>query len=69
MQPGLYGFPFVQVSSSDNAFLTSPFTIEEIKETVWSCDGNKSPGLDGFNLNFFKNCWDTLKEEVYASIQ
>ncbi|GAU45905.1 hypothetical protein TSUD_280460 [Trifolium subterraneum] len=29
-------------------------------------NGNKSPGPDGFNLNFFKACWPIVKHEVLA---
>jgi hypothetical protein len=35
-----------------------------VKETVWSCDGNKSPGPDGFNINFFKACWSIVQKDV-----
>ncbi|KAA3472506.1 reverse transcriptase [Gossypium australe] len=30
--------------------LELPFTLEEIKEAVWSCDESKAPRLDGFNI-------------------
>ncbi|XP_058768748.1 uncharacterized protein LOC131642530 [Vicia villosa] len=30
--------------------LERPFTELEIKEAIWSCDGNKSPGPDGYSL-------------------
>lgn len=36
--------------------LEDPFTIEEIKEAVWSCDESKASGLDGFNMCFFRKC-------------
>lgn len=29
-----------------------------------SCDGNKAPGPDGFNLNFFKAHWELHKRDV-----
>ncbi|OMO53991.1 reverse transcriptase [Corchorus capsularis] len=45
-------------------FLESPFTEKEVWEAIDSCDGNKSPGPDGFNLNFFKSYWRAVKEEV-----
>ena len=35
-------------------------TVDEIRQVVWSCDPSKAPGVDGFNLNFVRNCWDTL---------
>nr|KYP37357.1 Transposon TX1 uncharacterized [Cajanus cajan] len=44
-------------------FLETPFSETEIKEAVWSCDGNKCPGSDGYNLRFVKEFWDTLKED------
>ena len=40
------------------------FTEEEVKDAVWQCDGSKSPGLDKFNINFIKSCWDTLKSDI-----
>ncbi|MCH80575.1 LINE-1 reverse transcriptase like [Trifolium medium] len=41
-----------------------PFLEEDVREVIWSCDGNKSPGPDGFNFNFLKECWSTLKIDV-----
>lgn len=63
-RPTLDGIHFPQISEQDNVMLTAPFTCEEIREAVWNCDGNKSPGPDGFSFNFFKSCWEIIKEEV-----
>jgi len=30
---------------------------------VWSCGGDKCPGLDGFNFNFIKEFWGVVKPE------
>ncbi|GAU51035.1 hypothetical protein TSUD_411700 [Trifolium subterraneum] len=48
----------------DNALLLAHFDESKVKETVWSCDGNKSPGPDGFNLHFFKVCWAIVKKDL-----
>lgn len=32
------------------------------------CDGDKAPGPDGFIMEFFKKCWDILKEDLMLSI-
>lgn len=42
----------------------TPFTMEEVKEAVWSCESNKSSGPDEFNFTFIKSCWNTIKYEV-----
>lgn len=68
-RPVLDDIDFPKSSKMDNTVLTTPFTIDEIREAIWSCDGNKSPGLDGFNFNFFKSCWELIKEEVFRFIQ
>lgn len=63
-RPVLDGVSFPNISIEDNDFLTAPFSLEEIKEAIWSCDGKKSPGPDGFNLQFYKFFWHILKFEV-----
>ncbi|MCH88921.1 transposon TX1 putative protein, partial [Trifolium medium] len=63
-RPTLDGVDFQQLSLEDNLHLIAPFIVDEIKEAVWSCDGNKSLGPDGFNLNFFKSCWNVLEKDI-----
>ena len=45
------------------------FTEEEIKKAVWQCEGTKSPGPDGFNFNFIKKSWNTLKPDFIAALK
>jgi len=35
---------------------------------VWHCDGAKSPGPDGINLNFVKENWEVIKTEVVEAL-
>ncbi|GAU33427.1 hypothetical protein TSUD_380630 [Trifolium subterraneum] len=65
-RPFLQGITFNTLSSEENSFLLEPFTEEEVKDTIWSCDGNKSPGPDGLNFNFLKSCWCIVKYDVMA---
>ncbi|KAL4368761.1 hypothetical protein GQ457_05G033270 [Hibiscus cannabinus] len=44
--------------------LERPFPEAEFKEAIWSCEESKAPGPDGFNLGFFKKCWDTIKGDL-----
>ncbi|VFQ76028.1 unnamed protein product [Cuscuta campestris] len=32
-------------------------------------DPNSSPGPDGFNINFFKQCWDIFKDDLTSACQ
>jgi hypothetical protein len=63
-RPLLEGVGFPSLSEVENEELLLPFSLEEIEEVVSECDGNKSPGPDGFNFNFFKAFWNLLKNEV-----
>jgi hypothetical protein len=62
-RPMLDGLTFSQLSNIDNEALIGAFSEEEIREAVWSCDGNKSPGPDGFNFNFLKSSWNVIKDD------
>jgi len=44
--------------------MVTSFTEEEVKGAVWQCEGSKSPGPDGFNFTFIRNCWDFLKSDI-----
>lgn len=31
---------------------------------MFSCDGNKTPGPDGFSMVFFHKSWDFVKNDI-----
>jgi hypothetical protein len=43
-----------QVTNTENEILTSPFTMDEIKEVVFQMEHNKAPGTDGFPAEFYQ---------------
>ncbi|PNX93422.1 cysteine-rich receptor-like protein kinase, partial [Trifolium pratense] len=63
-RPLLDGISFNSLSDTDNHTLLAPFSVEEVRDILSSCDGNKCPGPDGFNFNFLKTCWDVLQADV-----
>jgi hypothetical protein len=63
-RPKLDGVIFPRVSEGENEMLMAPFAVEEIEDVVLHCEGNKSPGPDGFNFSFVKSFWSLLKGEV-----
>lgn len=56
---------FKRLNEEDAAKLEFPFSLEEIKEAAWSCDENKAPGLDEFNLYFFKKYWKIVQKDLF----
>ncbi|GKV32445.1 hypothetical protein SLEP1_g41054 [Rubroshorea leprosula] len=60
---GIYG---------DNGWVEEPelvkaeavkYFTKEIEEGLNDCDGSKAPGPNGFNFNFVKFAWSTMKED------
>lgn len=42
---------------------------EEVKKVMWSLDGNKATGPDGFSIAFYKACWDVIRGDLMLVIQ
>ncbi|XP_058784217.1 uncharacterized protein LOC131658988 [Vicia villosa] len=53
------------LSLFDSLEIECPFSMEELKEALWECDGNKSLEPDGFSIEFFKSFWLLLKDDLF----
>lgn len=53
-----------RLSVADGDLLIRPFSVEEIRQAVWDCEGDKSPGPDGFSMIFYRNHWDIIKDDL-----
>ncbi|XP_038704713.1 uncharacterized protein LOC120000656 [Tripterygium wilfordii] len=62
------GLRFKLVPDNVAASMELPFSNDEIRKAVWSCEGNKAPGPDGFNFNFIKRAWDIIEDDVYGLV-
>ncbi|GKU89268.1 hypothetical protein SLEP1_g3431 [Rubroshorea leprosula] len=62
-RPTMDGISFRRISEEQREWLERPFTIEKIEEGLNDCDGSKAPGPDGFNFNFVKFAWSTVKDD------
>ncbi|MCI07890.1 LINE-1 reverse transcriptase like, partial [Trifolium medium] len=63
-RPTLDGLMLPTISEGEVELLCRPFEESEIKDCIVNSDGNKSPGPDGFNFEFFKGCWEVVKEDL-----
>jgi len=60
---------FNSISEEDNQMLVGSFSVEEIKEAVWSCNSSKSPDPDGFNMDFIKFSWELIKANIMVAVK
>ena len=56
------------VKEKDNINLTKRITLEELKEAVDDMEYDKAPGLDGFNSNFIKICWEIIHKDLLKMV-
>ncbi|KAK2660739.1 hypothetical protein Ddye_007272 [Dipteronia dyeriana] len=52
-----------RLSQLQSQGLEEEFSLEEVWRVVSCCDGNKAPGSNGINLNFFKVHWDVIQSD------
>ncbi|XP_077232625.1 uncharacterized protein LOC143869974 [Tasmannia lanceolata] len=67
--PDLTPDPIRKLSSTEASLLTKDFSSEEIWQVIKDSDGNKAPGPDGFNGDFFKSFWYLIGSDITLAIQ
>ncbi|XP_038985517.1 uncharacterized protein LOC120111723 [Phoenix dactylifera] len=61
--------PSIRVVEEDTAALIRPVLAREIQEVMWSLEGDKTPGPDGFPPFFFRRYWMIVGQRVTEAIQ
>ncbi|XP_021995163.1 uncharacterized protein LOC110892297 [Helianthus annuus] len=64
VRPELVCPDLASISDSEADRLVLPFLVDDIKEIVWECEGDRAPGPDGFNFRFIKKCWAGLRADI-----
>jgi hypothetical protein len=54
------------VSQEENDLLIKPFTMDEAREAIFQMEHNKPPGSNGFPPEFYRSCWDIIKNDLMA---
>lgn len=57
------------ITAAQNDLLSRPVSMEELSEGLNSMASDTAPGPDGFTINFFKQFWDMLKEDVLQIVE
>nr|GEV36950.1 putative RNA-directed DNA polymerase, eukaryota, reverse transcriptase zinc-binding domain protein [Tanacetum cinerariifolium] len=60
---------FLFESKEAAADLELPITRDEIRNAVWSCGKNKSPGPDGFSFEFFRKFWHVVGSDFCTAVE
>lgn len=53
----------------ENINLELPFSEEEVKKVVDGFGANKSPGPDGFTMEFYKHAWEITKKDLMLVVK
>jgi hypothetical protein len=53
-----------QVSPEENSILIADFSEEEVYNAIMQMEKNKSPGPDGFPVEFYQKCWHIIKTDL-----
>ncbi|XP_010481038.1 PREDICTED: uncharacterized protein LOC104759856 [Camelina sativa] len=56
-------------SESDKSLLTHEVTKEEVRRVLFVMPSYKSPGPDGFNVEFYKESWEIVGDDFLVAIQ
>ncbi|KAJ0522407.1 putative RNA-directed DNA polymerase [Helianthus annuus] len=65
-RPKMTGTGFRKISDSNATLLVEPFSNKEIRDAVWECGADKSPGPDGFSFAFIKHYWVSLEPHFWS---
>lgn len=58
-----------RVSAEHWALLLGDVSTDEIKTALWSMDGNRAPGPDGYNVHFFKSSWSIVGADFIRAVR
>ncbi|GKV38651.1 hypothetical protein SLEP1_g46541 [Rubroshorea leprosula] len=68
-RPKLGGLQFKQLNEEDSVWLEREVPAEEVKQAVWDCGGDKSPGPDGFSFHIIKTIWNVIEKDIVEFVQ
>eukprot|EP00253_Pinus_taeda_P032686 PITA_32686 len=57
------------ITEEKNWALRKTITMEEVEEAVRNMPNDKAPGPDGFTINFYKACWNIVKQDIWEIVE
>lgn len=59
---------FKALTPTKSATLELPFSVNNIKEVIWSYVGDKIPGPDDYNMASYKVAWNIIKLGLWECV-
>ncbi|KAJ9564655.1 hypothetical protein OSB04_000621 [Centaurea solstitialis] len=69
IRPSFVSPLFKKISDVQRVDLERPFSEEEVKEAVWSCGNDKTPGPDGFTFEFIRKYWSIVAKDFFEAVK
>jgi len=57
------------VTREDNHNLNRPVNEDDVSEVIKEMQNGKAPSPDGFNVDFFKACWNIVKQDILDVVE
>jgi len=59
---------FMKLNENQAAWLEREVIIEEVHLAIFSSEGSKASGPDGFNFNFYKKFWELIQHDLFTMV-
>jgi hypothetical protein len=56
--------PHEKMDDVDNEIISRPFSVEEVRDALFSMKKNKAPGPDNIPIEFYQHCWHIVKNDI-----
>ena len=53
-----------KVTQQQNEILTKQINVNEIKQAIFQMENQKSPGIDGIPIEYYKEFYEYLKDDL-----
>jgi hypothetical protein len=53
-----------KMNDADNEIISRPFSVDEVKDALFSMKKNKAPGPDNIPIEFYQHCWPIGKNDI-----
>lgn len=56
------------LTNKESTNLEKSFSMQDLKDVILNSEWGKSLGPNGFGMEFYKECWDIIKENLFECV-